>query len=1243
MSKNRSEKSHFDMANHIYRQMKDQQMELYRLFRVYHPVYEISVNIETKQIEDNYHIIEKYMDKLVCGYTGENKNENVSEGIFVKSKDELFELLGIDKEAYEIADKFYWDLITAGHFEEVPGMGIRGLEAARDSIKLEKKVNSATVKQRKLFDQFSGKLMPGEFYELKKYACKRGMLNQDSSLQKNSVWLKPNSTILNSNADIEQMLGNFNYVNNEQIDLGLPQGYQSMRIALNEPIEMLFYPYYLGVFLDETGKLEYRAFRIDNGSLIKWIGEQYKQYKTDYYKTAVTLFESLTQISEENVENPLNRKFFIKQNGNPDLNNGISMIQSTGNYKWQLQDWQVTDLIGEGDDKTFKRSSCWMIANNDIICLTSYEAGRIIKILKTDSQRQRLLERLTMNGDKERDHLNQTDLNKEHNYQSGSKTEENLGLNTELGETNVEKTQIEEKGMKFFNMNNNKRIIISEKASDVKKYSKCPFCWENYNGNYYSRCPNCGESFDDIKRVEFVCSENNQDDIEKTINEWLENHRIKLNLAPEVKPEKSTYGVQFIKSVVFSYKEEKSSNIDKYRFAIICANKGKDNKDSYIDEWTSSHKTGANFIRTIYDNEKQLVTVLIVYKMPSTSLVISAPKNNPELTKCPFCENYIYPKKTSCPKCDKSFYDVYYVDFTQDEIDNTMILEEVNRFISDRNKDIFDMPEIKTSTGPVKTSNGNIRRESFIDSIRVYYIPLSEEREYDCTFDQIARLETKDKANELEREWGASHPKPSKAVMYGYNIENEEKCDAFGLSYSYPESEDEASLSSDTQLDKSSSEDNLKRTLTEEDKKRINEAKKLYAEKKYTEALETFEEFAYEDSNCSFLLGFMYQNALGVEQDYEKAFYWYDVSSKHGNIYSQANLGACYEMGWGTEENLEKAFSLYLKSAEQGYANAMFLSGLCYDKGKGVNKSEEKALLWYKKAIKAGYKEPYYRAAIILLNGSNAVKDEKEAEKYFLLSIENDIKEAPAAANCLGMMYRDGRGVEKDMRKAVEYFELGSKNGNAEAKYHLGCLYITGDYLPHDREKALQLFEEAEKSNCAPARLMAEKMRIENAKLNNKSAGAETSEINQAKEKQHSMLNMFAEEIKRDNILNVEIDVGRNLAVWTKSTKMLRSVKIDIQFEPEKESIVQYAFITMHNVVDFSEDKKDSIYRICSDASRICRGVSFYVEESDNSVTASMRACFTKEQCSKMCSEDIALLTDYVDKVYPMFMKAIWS
>ena len=70
-------------------------------------------------------------------------------------------------------------------------------------MKLQKRVTSKTDKARKLFDYYSKQLMPGEFYDLRKYARSRDNIDEGSKIVKYSVWL--DSDIAVDPVDVERI------------------------------------------------------------------------------------------------------------------------------------------------------------------------------------------------------------------------------------------------------------------------------------------------------------------------------------------------------------------------------------------------------------------------------------------------------------------------------------------------------------------------------------------------------------------------------------------------------------------------------------------------------------------------------------------------------------------------------------------------------------------------------------------------------------------------------------------------------------------------------------------------------------------------------------------------------------------------------------------------------------------------------------------------------------------------------
>ncbi|MBZ3799288.1 SEL1-like repeat protein [Leclercia adecarboxylata] len=59
----------------------------------------------------------------------------------------------------------------------------------------------------------------------------------------------------------------------------------------------------------------------------------------------------------------------------------------------------------------------------------------------------------------------------------------------------------------------------------------------------------------------------------------------------------------------------------------------------------------------------------------------------------------------------------------------------------------------------------------------------------------------------------------------------------------------------------------------------------------------------------------------------------------------------------------------------------------------------------------------------------------------------------------LGKMYRDGNGIEKDGKKAVEWLTKAAEQGSLDAHYLLGDIYASGNGVPLSYSKALEWFK----------------------------------------------------------------------------------------------------------------------------------------------------------------------------------------
>lgn len=153
---------------------------------------------------------------------------------------------------------------------------------------------------------------------------------------------------------------------------------------------------------------------------------------------------------------------------------------------------------------------------------------------------------------------------------------------------------------------------------------------------------------------------------------------------------------------------------------------------------------------------------------------------------------------------------------------------------------------------------------------------------------------------------------------------------------------------------------------------------------------------------------------------------------------------------------------------------------------------------------------------------------------FFIMSCENNIngKENSqvdtliAAASAgdiakqveLGVMYRDGKGVAKDIHESIKWFEMASKQGNTIATMSLGVIYGSGDLgVRKDSIKAIGYYkvvaESSSEINGLAQMLLAKKYEEtgdkQNATMWYKKVLVNNSASNHTKEMAESGLNRF--------------------------------------------------------------------------------------------------------------------------------------
>jgi len=92
-----------------------------------------------------------------------------------------------------------------------------------------------------------------------------------------------------------------------------------------------------------------------------------------------------------------------------------------------------------------------------------------------------------------------------------------------------------------------------------------------------------------------------------------------------------------------------------------------------------------------------------------------------------------------------------------------------------------------------------------------------------------------------------------------------------------------------------------------------------YWKKDYVTAMRTFKSLAAQGSaEAQASVALMYENGLGVLQDYREAAKWHRLAAKQGDVQSQAALALMYENGLGVTQSLVHAHMWYNFAASKG-------------------------------------------------------------------------------------------------------------------------------------------------------------------------------------------------------------------------------------------------------------------------------------------------------------------------------------
>lgn len=188
-----------------------------------------------------------------------------------------------------------------------------------------------------------------------------------------------------------------------------------------------------------------------------------------------------------------------------------------------------------------------------------------------------------------------------------------------------------------------------------------------------------------------------------------------------------------------------------------------------------------------------------------------------------------------------------------------------------------------------------------------------------------------------------------------------------------------------------------------------------------------------------------------TEWDEETLQRLYELATEKENPEAMYLLGTIFDQGIGVSQNYQEAFKWYQRAADRGHGEAMNCLGVLYTLGDGVPKDYAEALSWYGKAVEHGSVSAMNNIATLYYHGLGVERSYTDAAEWFQLAADSG---NPRAMNSLGEMYHKGVGVTQSYPTALTLFQRSARQGYAPAMVNLGDMHASGEGVKKDSVRA---------------------------------------------------------------------------------------------------------------------------------------------------------------------------------------------
>ncbi|NMD08131.1 MAG: hypothetical protein GYA66_09150, partial [Phyllobacteriaceae bacterium] len=176
---------------------------------------------------------------------------------------------------------------------------------------------------------------------------------------------------------------------------------------------------------------------------------------------------------------------------------------------------------------------------------------------------------------------------------------------------------------------------------------------------------------------------------------------------------------------------------------------------------------------------------------------------------------------------------------------------------------------------------------------------------------------------------------------------------------------------------------------------------------------------ALGDASAQFVIATRYLNGEKVDQDYEKAAYWYGKAAVAGSAPAQYRVATMYERGRGVAKDLSAALGWYERAASLGNVRSMHNAAVLASGNELGTPDYKRAFKWFSLGAAHGLKDSQFNLAVLLERGLGTEVNKADAWFWYSVAAQQDDADAKKRAGQLGKAMAQGELLAAKTRLAA--------------------------------------------------------------------------------------------------------------------------------------------------------------------------------------------------------------------------------